>query len=151
MSIGMSLAIMPSFPISIDILHIIGMPIMPIIGMGIIIGMPMPIPIMGFIGIPIIGPFIIGMGPFIIGIPIIGPMFIIIGFIIGIPIIELFAIGVAIAVIMVCASYEPSAIAQHIGRRARLIPLLVRRSVSSSGESFRRGGVSAAIADAGSR
>ncbi len=64
-SIGIILQIIPSLPISIVILHIIGIMPMPIIGI-----MPMPI-IMGFIiigFIPIIG-FIIGMW-FIIGIPI---------------------------------------------------------------------------------
>ncbi len=64
-SAGVIFIVMPSFVISQDILHIIG--IMPLIIMGII--MPMP-PIMGM---PIIMPFIIGIMfmpfmPFIIGI-----------------------------------------------------------------------------------
>ena len=67
-SIGIILQIIPSFPISIVILHIIGIMPMPMPIIGIIMG----IPIMGFIIIgfimPIIG-FIIGM-LFIIGFPI---------------------------------------------------------------------------------
>jgi hypothetical protein len=120
MSIGIILQIMPSLPISIVILHIIGMPIMPMgmgIGIGIIIGigigigiMPMLgfiIPMLGFI-IPIIGfiAFIMGLMPPIIGIPPIG-----IEFIIGIPML-LFIIGVAIAFIMMPTSYGVPWIAQ---------------------------------------
>jgi hypothetical protein len=94
-SVGVIFMTMPSFVISQDILHIIG--IMPLIIIGIIMPMPgimpfiiMPMPgIMPFIiGImPGIMPFIIGIMPFIIGMPFwlpIIPIGIIGPFIIGI-------------------------------------------------------------------
>src|SRR5215216_1263606 len=108
MSIGIILQIMPSFPISIVILHIIGGII---IGIGIIIGMP--IPIIGFM--PIIG-FIIPIGPIIGFMPIIG-------FIIGI--IPWLFIGIGIAFIMMRASYVPSSSAQAVCPISRSFPLLV--------------------------
>lgn len=138
MSIGIILQTMPSLPISIVILHIIGMFIMPMGFMpiiGIIIGMPMPI--IGFIM-----PFIIGI-MFIIGFimpPIIGIMFII-GFmpIMGfIPIIPFIPFGIeliigipmlafiGIAFIMMTASYGALRSAQGCHLPAGTFPLLVR-------------------------
>jgi hypothetical protein len=109
-SIGIIFIIMPSFVISQDILHIMGITPAP---MGIIIGIIMPF-IIG-IGMPPIMPFIIGIGigmppiiPFIIGIMppmpfIIGMLFIGMLFM-GIPIIEPFIIGMAF---MESSSIEP--------------------------------------------
>jgi hypothetical protein len=113
-SIGISLQIMPSLPISQVILHMIG--IMPLamlgidiigIGIGIIIGMPI-IPFIGFI--PIVG-IIIGIGiEFIIG-----------GFIIG------------IAFIMVRTSYGPRSNVQALGRHTACFPPPLRRILSAAG------------------
>src|ERR1051326_4892567 len=99
-SIGIILQTIPSLPISQVILHIIGIMPMPIIG--IIIGMPMPMCIMGFMPIPII------MGFIIIGFIPMWPMWPIIGFI-G---IWWFIIGIGIAFIMVAASYGHAGSAQ---------------------------------------
>jgi hypothetical protein len=87
-SVGIIFIIMPSFVISQDILHVIG--IMPVIIMGIIIGiMPImpPIGVPPIIGMPIMPGIIIGMDPIgimpaIIGMLPIGML------LIGMPIIE---------------------------------------------------------------
>jgi hypothetical protein len=118
-SVGIIFIIMPSFVISQDILHIIG--IMP----DIIIGIIMP-PIMPFImGMPfIIMPFIMGIMPM----PIIwGIMPFIIGIMFGIMlfigiepipfIIEPFIIGIGIAVFMVSSmdSFRPRTVLPKAG------------------------------------
>jgi hypothetical protein len=83
-SVGIIFIIMPSFVISQDILHVIG--IMPAIIMGIIIGI-MPIGMPPIIGMPIMPGINIGMDPIGIMPPIIG-MLPSCMLLIGIPIIE---------------------------------------------------------------
>jgi hypothetical protein len=93
-SVGVIFIIMPSFVISQDILHIIG--IMPLIIIGIIMPMPICPGIMPFIIMGIMPP-IIGIMPFIIGMPLImGIMPFVIGMPFELPIMPIWPIGMFI-------------------------------------------------------
>ena len=111
-SIGIIFIIMPSFVISQDILHIIG--IMPLIIMGIIMPMPPIIGIMPFM------PFIIGIMPFIVGIIGIMPFM---PFIIGImPFIPPFMLFIGMGIIWPFIMGIAFMASSSIGRRSRPAP-----------------------------
>ena len=110
-SVGIIFIIMPSFVISQDILHIMG--VMPLIIIGII--MPMPI-------CPGIMPFIImGIMPFIIGMPfiIMGIMPFIIGMPFELPIMPIWPIGMFIIGIWLMA-FMVSSIDSLLSKRPNL-------------------------------